>query len=215
MAREYKIKPVKSLKILGIYLRDDMKLDTQVGRLSAELHNKIFQLRKLTKFTNFNTRNIFVKSYIIGKIIYALPLYMNINNTNLNKLHKVIMTAARMSIGNYCFKKSKKYIINKCGILDIKDLIIYSTLTFFYNINRRAQPQAILDLYTKQNSRDKIRKYRPLYIPESKFMEYSCIYRGAKLFNGIPQSYKQLSVERFKTTIKGYIAERVLWDSMD
>ena len=182
MAHDYKIEPVKGMKILGFYLRNDLKLDSQIGKLSANLHNKIYQLRKLSKYTDFSTRNIFIKSYIMGKINYVIPLYMNASIININKLQKVIMNAARTSIGNYCFKKSKIYILQKCGFLNIRDLITYATICFFYKLERRQKPQSIIDLYAKPNDREKVRWYRPLYLPKSIYMQNSCLHRGAEFF---------------------------------
>ena len=45
-----------SIKILGITLKYDMNMDTQVGNLCANLHNRINTIRKLTKYTTFHTR---------------------------------------------------------------------------------------------------------------------------------------------------------------
>ena len=215
MANGYTIKPSNTIKILGVYLRNDLKIDTQIGRLCAELHNRLYQLKKLTKFTSFSTRNIFIKSYVIGKLLYAMPLYMSCNALNLEKLHKLLMTAARTSIGSYCFKKSKIYILNKCNLLNIKILILFATLSFFYKLNLRKQPQAILELYNKPNIREKLRKYRPIYMPKSKFVENGCLYRGAKLFDSLPSEYKILTADKFQKTLKGYLAERDIFDTHD
>ena len=60
----------------------------------------------LTHITNFHTRKVFVKSLILGKLLYTIPLYTQVTNKQLSKIHKVIMSAARVIIGSYCFKKS-------------------------------------------------------------------------------------------------------------
>ena len=50
-----------------------------------------------------------MNAYVVGKVNYMMPLY-NIANLHLkNKLHKIIMSAARTAIGNYCFMKSTIY----------------------------------------------------------------------------------------------------------
>ena len=48
---------------------------------------------------------------------------MSITNKLNEKLHKVIMSSARAAIGNYCRYKSINYLLKKCNLLDIKDLI--------------------------------------------------------------------------------------------
>ena len=61
-----------------------------------------------------------------------LPIYSLTNTINKNKIHKIITTAARAAIGNFCFKKSIKYILNKCKWLDVNELIDYSALTLIH-----------------------------------------------------------------------------------
>ena len=53
MAKNYKILPKKTIKNLGIYIRSDLKLDTQVGKLCAELQNRIFKFKKTNKIYRF------------------------------------------------------------------------------------------------------------------------------------------------------------------
>ena len=82
-AKQFMIKAKNSIKILGIYLKRDLKMDAQIGSLCAELHNKIFNIRKLTQFTTFKSRLSFIKSFIIGKLIYAMPTLPR-NNKQIN-----------------------------------------------------------------------------------------------------------------------------------
>ena len=133
-AGNYTIKPKKTIKNLGYILRDDLKPDSQIGTMCANLHNKIFELKKLTKFTNFKTRLNFVQAIVMGKINYLTPLFLNANKNQIDKIHKVQMTAARAAIGNYCFKKSKNYILKKCGWLNIDQIIHCSSIKTIHNI---------------------------------------------------------------------------------
>ena len=98
-----KITTKNSIKILGFYITSDLKLDSQIGKLTGQLHNRLYNLRQISRFLTFKNRLSFVKSFIIGKLIYAMPIYMGINTTLLQKVHKVIMTAARTAIGSYFF----------------------------------------------------------------------------------------------------------------
>ena len=76
-----------------------------------------------------------------------LPLYSNAPKYLINKLHKVIMTAARVTIGDYCFKKYCKYILDKCSWLGIEKMILFSGIGFTYKILTKREPEAILRLY--------------------------------------------------------------------
>ena len=152
------IKPKKSIKILGQIIRDDLKLDSQVGTMCANLHNKLFELKKLSKYTDFKTRLKFVNSHILGKINYLTPLYLNANKNQIDKMHKVLMTSARTVIGNYCFRKSKSYILNKCGWLDIANII-----KLIHNIIKFKTPTAIFEMFhiNQRSNVDIVTLYRP------------------------------------------------------
>ena len=60
-----------------------------------------------------------------------LPLYNNTPGYLKTKLHKIIMKTARSAIGDYCFKKSITYILNKCKLMNIDNMIKYSSLVFY------------------------------------------------------------------------------------
>ena len=67
----------------------------------ATLHNRVYKrvynLNRLNQYINFHTKLQFMNGYVIGKLRYMLPLYTQANNNNnLNKIHKLIMRAAKV-----------------------------------------------------------------------------------------------------------------------
>ena len=202
-ANKYKIIPKKFIKILGFYIRSDLKLTSQVGKVSSELHNRLHELSRVSQYLDFSTRLSFVNAYILGKIQYAMPLYYGLNNELENKFHKILMRSARLVIGNYCPKKTIGYILDKCDILPIKTFILFATIKLFHNIAKNNSPESIINIYKKKHIRDKIIKFRPKYIPKAVLLEKTCIYEGAEKFNMLPSDLKDLSSkEKFAKQIK-------------
>merc|ERR1712208_85360 len=109
-------------------------METQIGNLCSNLHFRIFNIRKLNKYTNFNTRLAFIKSLVIGKLIYAMPMYTQLNKAQMSEIHEVIMTSEHAAIGSFCFKKSIKYILDKCNMLGANEMISYSSIIFTHKI---------------------------------------------------------------------------------
>ena len=70
-------------------------MDTQIGKLVGQLHNRIYEIKQISKFTNFKTRLSFMNAHVIGKLNYILPMYAHANKILINKLHKIVTTAAR------------------------------------------------------------------------------------------------------------------------
>ena len=90
---------------MGAIIQNNLKLDKEIGKLSSQLHNRIHNIRQITKFTTFTTRLKFLNGLVLGKLIYMIPLYSNIDLVNSNRLHKIITTTSRAAIGSYCYKK--------------------------------------------------------------------------------------------------------------
>ena len=108
-----------TIKILGTIIQADLKLDKTINKLSSELHNKIYNIRKLTPFTNFKTRYQFLNAFVFGKLNYIIPIYSIATQVNISKLHKIVMTSARAAIGNYCCRKSTAQILSTVKWLSI------------------------------------------------------------------------------------------------
>merc|ERR1712240_916690 len=135
------------IKILGTWIQKDLKIDSEINELSSNLLNRINNIHKITKYTNFKSRLMFINAYVIGKLNYMLPMYNNAPIYLKNKLHKIVMKGAQTAIGNYCFKKSPRYILDKCKWLNIDNMIIYSSFIFIDNFIQNKQPKSILSLY--------------------------------------------------------------------
>ena len=57
-----------------------------------------------------------MNGYVIDKLRHMLPLYIQVNNNNnnLNKIHKLIMRAAKSKIDNNCCRFSRIKLLNIC-----------------------------------------------------------------------------------------------------
>ena len=200
---------------MGAQIRYDLNFETHIGTLVGKLHNRIHQVRTVTKFTTFHTRLSFMNAHIIGSLNYIIPLYLNLNINLLNKLHKVLMTAARATIGSYCFKKSKIYILNKCKWLDIKQMINYASLKFIHKIVVNKKPNSITLLYKNILTRRAVVNVTSLYKPKYKKMKVFIIYNGLAMYNNLPNSLRLLNVKRYNIQLRKYIISNNISDTMD
>ena len=201
----YKIKPKTYIKILGSYIQNTLKMDTEIGKLTSILHHRLNELNKIKRYTSFETRRQFINSHIIGKINYMLPTYMHAPACLKDKLHKVLMKAARFSIGNYCFKKSTYYILNKCKMTTINNMINISAIKLIHKTLHNESPHVIFQYYkvNKRKSADIYYNYTPKYCNMKNYF----IYQGIKLFNGLPAKLKDLPPVKFNNKIKRYITD--------
>ena len=92
-----------------------------------------------------------------------LPLYMGSTKEQLTKIHKVLMTAARGAIGDYCFKKSVTYILNKCGWMSINKMIQCASINLIHKIIINKTPTPIFNIYkiNRRSNVDIVTVYKP------------------------------------------------------
>ena len=126
-----------------------------------------------------------------------LPLYMNTTNENKNKMHKVIMGAARTVIGKYCCRNTTNQILAKCKWLNIKSMITHSAITSIHSYITNNTPKAIMALINNKNNR--INKDLTLkYIPRTSKFKNFYMTIGLKIYNQIPTSIKSKAPHIFK-----------------
>ena len=89
-ADKYRVKQVEKVKILGFQIQSNLHNDAQITKTISNINNRIYNIRKLGNKTKFKTRRTLVKSIIIGKLNYALPLLSNSTQSQLQKLNYLI-----------------------------------------------------------------------------------------------------------------------------
>ena len=82
-ASGYKDKQVLHVKILGHIIQSNLRNDRQINKTIANINNRLFNIKKLGNKTKMKSRIILVKSIIIGKLNYALPLLSNSTQSQL------------------------------------------------------------------------------------------------------------------------------------
>ena len=86
-------------------------------------------------------------------------------------------------------------------MLNVKQMIIFSTLIFINKMVHYKIPQSFVELY---NVTHNYSKYKPKYKPKSKKFKNHIINRGIKIFNTIPD-IKNLPLNRYNRKLKEYV----------
>merc|ERR1712105_439770 len=110
-----------TIKILGITLRNNLSMETQIGTLCANLHSRIHTIRQITSFTTFHTR-----------------------------------------------LQSINYILDKCKLLDSKDMIAFASIKYINKILLHKTPRSIISNYSANNKQNTDNKLTTIYKPKTK-----------------------------------------------
>ena len=199
-AKGHQIKPVPSLKILGSFVSHDLSHEREISQLLPLLNHRINQFEKLKSFTDFHTRLQFSNSYIIGRLVYMMPTYTSLNKCQKDRLHKVLLRAARMTLNSYCFKKSIDYILGTCKWVDIDEMIKLSSLKFINNMLVAQKPETLFSKI-KVNKRS-CAKLSFHSFPKSRDLKSTLLYRGIHYYNQLPREFRFLPRKQFKAKIK-------------
>ena len=199
-AKGHEIKPVPCLKILGSFVSHDLSQEREISQLLSTLNHRVNQFEKLKKYTDFHTRLQFSNSYILGRLVYMMPTYTNLNVNQKDRLHKLLMRTARMTMNSYCFKKSIDFILGRCKWVDINEMIKLSSLKFINNMLITQKPGT---LYSKIKINKRTCADISFYsFPRLGGFKSTLLYKGISYYNKLPSDLKFLSGKQFKEKLK-------------
>ena len=84
---------------------------------------------------------------MLSKLYYMLPLMSSANATQIQKVHKLIMFAARTVLGSYCFKTSCKKILDSINWMSANQVIKWSIVKSIQKIIFTKSPANIYNYY--------------------------------------------------------------------
>ena len=111
-ADNYKVKHVGKVKILGFHIQSNLHNDAQIGKTISNINNRLYNIKKLGNQTKFKTRRTLVKSIVIRKLNYALPLLSNSTKLQLQKLNSLIIKSCKVIMGNPCLRWNTMKMLN-------------------------------------------------------------------------------------------------------
>ena len=163
----------------------------------SKCYNINHNLQRVSKYTSIQTRLLFANGHILSHITYMLNVMSNAKSPHIAKLKKLIMYTARNVLGNYHFKKSIKFILDKLNWLPTKDLIHWSLLKSTHKLLYNKSP---FSLYKLLKVKDRIcAEVAPKNVPISKFSKNNYLYKGLSLYNRLPGKLKVTPPSKFKT----------------
>merc|ERR1711954_190233 len=199
-AGHHEIRPVPALKILGAYLSHDLSNEREISQIIPMLNNRINQFEKLKAHTDFQTRLQFSNAYIISRLLYMMPTYTNLNCHQRERIHKIIMRTARMTLNSYCFKLSIEHILGRCNWVDVDAMIKMSPVKFINSLLITQKPGV---LYS--NSKLSRRECTPIsfkYFPKTSLLKNTLLFKVINYYNQLPRNIKFLPNKAFKIRLK-------------
>ena len=208
MASGHKVKQVSKAKILGYTLSNNLNHDKHISALTANINNRLYNIRKITHNTTFKARKILTKAIVIGKMNYCLPLLCNARKDQLTDLNTLVMKSCRTIMGSQCPGWRNDRLLDKCSMPSIYQSINNQALNYIHRLQSTKMPNALYTMYrVPARAQRTTHTLRPIYAPKTKKLKASLFFKYTIIYNQLPHAFKELPKVKFKRQIKVYIRD--------
>ena len=211
------IKPIKSEKLLGIFIQDDLKWSDYIlnneKSLIRQLTSRLNALKIISGVASFKARLMIGNGIFCSKLIFQISLCGGTEEYLLNALQIVQNKAARSVTrrGKYTHIAE---LLRQCGWLSVRQLVFYHSVILIYKTLQTTYPKYIFSKISTEfpyNTRlaqsDSVRMglefQAKLELTEKSFMN-----RATVSFNMLPTELRQIQkIENFKKRLKVWVKE--------
>lgn len=186
-----------NVKLLGIYLDDNLNWSSHIEHLNQKLASTCFLLRKLKAIVDFATLKNTYFSLFHSKLCYAVVLWGNSNHAI--KSFRQQKKAIRIIL-NVNYREPCQPLFIKLGIMPLPSLFIYYSLIGIHkDVSNFSTHSDYHDYNTRTGGLLKNPRYRLTLSTKNS--------PNLKLYNHLPEQIKQLNLLSFKHKVKQFILQ--------
>ena len=193
------LKTNETIKILGNIMNPQLNNEAEINNLIKNIEYRTTMIRKIKNFTTMITRMKMANAVIIGKLNYMMPTYTNLTEMQRQKLHVVLMKAAKATIGLPCYRWSNQRILETIGWIPLKEMIEKAKLKVLHNILITKQPTMLYNQLKIPERRTKAITVR--YNIRKEKLKKFFLTTTIETYNKLPVLMKNLDQRRFKKAI--------------
>merc|ERR1712115_533391 len=205
-AGEYIIEQKDKIKVLGVYFTSGLSNHVNISNIISKVNFRLNTMREAFKFSNKNTKIIFLNSMVISIFRYCSPILIDSEVKVLDKLQTLIMKCTRPILGIKSFKMSTLQIMTELRILTVHQLVMKESIQFIHKILINKLPGVIFSLFTQSNCKvDNIRgvrKFRVKVSHKSNKVTNSLFYRSLYLFNCLEIDVRNYKVKKLSKCLQ-------------
>ena len=213
------IEPIKSEKLLGVFIQNDLKWNNYIlhneKSLIKQLSNRLSALKMISNVGSFKTRLMVANGIFCSKLIFQICLWGGTEDYLLDALQVVQNKAARFITRKDRYT-SVSQILRHCGWLSVRQLVCYHSVILIHKTLQTRQPKYIYTRLESQfpyNTRlaqsDAVRM-GPEYKSKLELTEKSFMNRATVSYNKIPSKLRKITaIQNFKVQLKQWIQENI------
>ena len=218
-AGEHTIQPIKTVKLLGGHISEDLKwkehLLTNESSVIRQITSRVNGLCLISARATFKTKLMVANGIVISSLCYLIQLWGGCEGYLLNSLQVCMNRAARSVTGYSCFTSTRR-LLTACNWLSVRQLVFYQTVIMTHKIMLTNSPQYMkkklstnYPYRTRQATNGSIR-YGETFNTKNSLTQSSFAYRGLKDYNMIPANIRACNtLATFKTKLKKWVLANV------
>ena len=199
------IKPVESLKNLGVTFDHHLKMSTHVNQICKKGHFQLRKIRQIRSYLDKAATEKLVHAFVTSNLDYCNSLLYGTSCDVIDKLQKLQNAAAKVICG------ARKYdhvtpLLKDLHWLPVKFRINFKIALLTYKCLKGDAPKYLSDLLKANNPQRVLRSSErsDLRIPlcKTKIGSRSFTAAAPKVWNAIPENIRRLDIESFKKHLK-------------
>ena len=204
------IKSVKSQKVLGIVIDNNLDWQEQFDKMCASISSRLGLLRRLDKYLDKDAKLLYFNAYILPIMDYGITIWGQCSHTKSDRANKLLKRAARIILHKPLLTSSQE-MFNELNWLSFRSRVNYMTAVLVYKVIHNLSPGYLMNLLTRHSD---ISTYNTrsasdlnLIVPKhsSEQFKRSFKYSSANIWNCLPLSIKESpSLNSFKIKCKQF-----------
>ena len=213
------IKPIKSEKLLGIFIQDDLKWGEYIQNndksLIKQLTTRLNAFKIIRGVASFKVRLMIANGIFCSKLIFQISLWGGAEGYLLKALQIVQNKAARL------VTKRGRYtpvveLLKQCGWLSVRQLAFYHSTVLIYKTLQTTYPKYIYNKlagefpYNTRLAQSQAVRMGEDFKTKLDLTEKSFMQRATVSFNLLPTSLRQVrKIDVFKKKLKVWVSENI------
>ena len=198
-----------SQRLLGVNISHSLDWDQHITNIRKSINSRLYVLLRIRYFLPLQARIAFCNGYILPYLDYCNTIWGNTTKANLDRLLRLQKRAARLIFDD--FETSSKILFIKLNWLPMSQRVQYNKALLVYKCLHEPMPEYMKSIFSFQsNSQYSLRSETNgnLVVPKPnhELYKHSFAYSGAKLWNSLPASFRDLSMSlsEFKTNMYNF-----------
>ena len=190
------IKRVRETKALGVYIDEFLSWEKHIDKIAKKVSSGIGAIRKLKPCVDRNTLICAYNALVLPHLDYCCEVWDTIGTTLSDRLQKLQNRAARAIVGRKNEHGQSELALNELNWKPLSERRTQFVASLMYKITHDLAPLRLTDIFQKTSSSQHYNlrgSSTKLHLPKPKteYLKKSLSYRGAKLWNSLPNELRQ------------------------